>query len=92
MGEEVIFAQFEGGRIETCVGTFLKSSGDTVVIKFDDKKYRFIRTPGAKCGWGRGQARFWRLSDVARRRLCLPDYVSGNHFRPKSTPESKVDG
>lgn len=73
---KVLFSKFNGGKIETHEGFYVKTEKDFVYVNFEEKTYAFRRAPGTKCGWGIKDARFWRLTQEYRDLLCLRDVPS----------------
>lgn len=69
----ILFSKFDGGKILTCEGELVSVKSDTVVVAFEGVEVKFRRQPGAKCGWGLGPAKAWRLGEQARREHCIPD-------------------
>jgi len=75
---EVNFTKFNGGKTVPAVGTLTKLTDDAVYISYsgdpeEPKTAKFRRAPGSKAGWGVGDAKFWRITEVERTRYCIPD-------------------
>ena len=81
-GERLVFSKYDGGKCVLSEATFDELTPDFVRVSHTDESgskhtCRFRRAPGAKCGWGVGPSRFWRLSDEARKRFCHRDVPTG---------------
>lgn len=82
IGGKVEFGKFEGGKMTVGVGTLEEVDERFVRVAYVDDDgarhtCRFRRIPGPQAGWGVGPSKFWRLSDVERRKYCHPDTPRG---------------
>ncbi len=81
----IFFSKFDGGQPTACSGFLSAIQPSFVVVKYVDEdgvkhNVRFRRAPGSKAGWGIGVSKFWRLSDVERKKYCHTD-VSAKRSR-----------